>query len=275
MTEHLPVADQMIAPVHRHEAGELEEAWIDLPPAARIIKGHGRDHILLEPAERPLGGDGVDRGRRFARVDRAAHHGERARPRRILVGRHQAGGGEGGHRRLAHRQHVRAGADMLEEGDQIVDIIVEVELALGQRHQPRIGPVGDPHVVAGQHPLDRAAQQGGIMARHRRHDEQLGLAFGRAGAGEVDQPAERLGRLDHLFDRHFLAVDDGEGQIESGFAVRRCGMGEDIEPRCHHVADAGHGKGVGRIAHPFGAESGPRTRAGQQAPLHLIGFVQH
>ena len=39
----------------------------------------------------------------------------------------------GRHRGLADREHVRAGPDMLEELDQIVDIIVEVEAAVVER----------------------------------------------------------------------------------------------------------------------------------------------
>src|SRR3546814_2301239 len=39
-----------------------------------------------------------------------------------------------GHRRLAHRQHVRARPDMIEPRDQIVDIIVEIKFPGFQRH---------------------------------------------------------------------------------------------------------------------------------------------
>ena len=35
MLEHLPMADEVRAEVHGHEAGELEEARINLPPRAR------------------------------------------------------------------------------------------------------------------------------------------------------------------------------------------------------------------------------------------------
>ncbi len=63
-------------------------------------------------------------------------------------------------------------ADELEELDQIIDIIVEIEAAVGQRHQLRVAPVGDVDIAARQQPLDRAAQQRRIVARHRRDDQQ-------------------------------------------------------------------------------------------------------
>ena len=45
MLEHLPMADEVVAEVHRHEAGELEEARIDLPAGARIEIGDGGDDV--------------------------------------------------------------------------------------------------------------------------------------------------------------------------------------------------------------------------------------
>jgi hypothetical protein len=38
---------------------------------------------------------------------------------------------------------------MLEELDQIIDIIVEIEAAVAQRHQLRVAPVGDVDVGDG------------------------------------------------------------------------------------------------------------------------------
>jgi hypothetical protein len=47
------------------------------------------------------------------------------------------------------------------------------------------------HVVLRQQRLDRAAQQRGEMAAHRRHDQHLGMAL-RSVATEVQELAERL-----------------------------------------------------------------------------------
>ena len=157
MLEHFPMAHHVIAEVHRHETGELQEAGIDAAPGARIPGRNRCDHIFLEPCIRPRRRVLVDSGGRLARVDRSAHHRQRARAALVLVGRHDGCGGEARNRRLAHREHMRARPDMLEPADQIVDIIVEIEFARFQRDVAGIAPVGDPHVMVGDHPLDRAA----------------------------------------------------------------------------------------------------------------------
>ena len=114
-----------------------------------------------------------------------------------LVGAHHRGRGKRRDRRLAHRQHDAARSPrispiMLEEVDQIIDIIVEVEAAVAQRHQLRVAPVGDVDVVVGQHPLDRAAQQRRIVAAHRRDDQQRRPALLAPSLHEMLELAERL-----------------------------------------------------------------------------------
>ena len=55
--------------------------------------------------------------------------------------------------------------------DDVVDEVVEVEAAVLQPDVARIVPVGDVDVVLGEHRAHGAAQQGGEMARHRRHQQ--------------------------------------------------------------------------------------------------------
>ena len=69
----------------------------------------------------------------------------------------------------------RRAAEQTQDLDHVIDIVVEIEEAFGERHHARIGPVGDVDVMSGQEGLDRAAQQGRVMSRHRRDDQQLGL----------------------------------------------------------------------------------------------------
>ena len=180
--EHLVMRHHVAAEVHRHETRELQESGIHPPPRADIGRRDRRNHILAEPAVRPLGRQRVDGGWGLARVDRSAHHGQRLGPIRILVGAHHASRGVTGYGRLAHREHVRTLAfhvavaalpDHFEEFDDVIDIIFEIESAVAERHLLRIAPVGDVHVRHRQHPLDRTAKQRGIMARHRRDDQQL------------------------------------------------------------------------------------------------------
>ena len=61
--------------VHRHEAVELDKARIDPATGADIGRGHGEDHVGLEPGKGPLLGQLVGHGRRQARIDGRAHEG--------------------------------------------------------------------------------------------------------------------------------------------------------------------------------------------------------
>ena len=273
MLVHPVMAHHVVAEIHRHEAGELKEARIDLPPRARIIERHRRDHVLLEPGERALCRDGVDRGRCLARVDRAAHHGERRRATGMFVRVHQAGRCIDRHRGLAYRQHVRARADMRQIVGDVVDIVVEIEAAGVERHVLGVAPVGDVDVVARQHPLHRAAQQRGVMARHGCHDQQLLLAFD-ALAPEPLELAERLAQHDLLEDGDGLAVDDRALEAEFGLPARLRGVGEDVETRGDHRPEAGAAERIGGILQPALAHVRKQARARQPVPLEFIGIVE-
>ena len=162
--------------VHADERGELQEARIDPAHRARIGEGHRRDDVLAEPHHRVAHRQIIGRGRADARVDRAAHQGDRSRLARILVGGHQRGRRHHRHRRLADRDDMDVRPEIAAELHDVVDVVVEIEVALGERHLAGVGPVGDVHVVVGQQRLDRAAQQGGVVAAHRRHHQHLGIA---------------------------------------------------------------------------------------------------
>ena len=163
---------------------------------------------------------------------------------------------------------------MLEERDQIVDIVVEIETAGVERDQLRVAPVGDVDVVAGEHPPDRAAQQGCVVAGHRRDDEELGPAL-HAFAAEALQLPERLPKHDLLGDRHRLALDDRRLEAELRLAARRRRMGEHIERGRDDGTHAAIGEGIGWVLKPAGADVGEGAGSGEQRPLHFIGVVKH
>ena len=71
----------------------------------------------------------VDLGRVDAPVDGARHERQAARPGGIVVLRHERGGGQRLHARLADGDHVRARADHAEELDEVVRVAVEAERA--------------------------------------------------------------------------------------------------------------------------------------------------
>ena len=210
MVEHLEMGVDVAIEVHRHEAGELQIAGIDLAAEARIGERHALQAIGAEPFDAALLGELVDRGRAAARVDRAAHQRHRRRDVRVVGRLHQRDGGDQRHRRLADAERVHAGAEMLEHRAQVVDVIVEIEAAERQRRHARVGPVGDVDAVGRQERLDRAAQQRRVMARHRRDDQQLRLieVTGQVGTDEMQQIAERPAPDDLLEHLVLDAVDD-------------------------------------------------------------------
>ena len=190
MLELAHVRVHMAVEVHRDEAGELQEARVDAPHGAGMIERHRRDHVLAEPHHRVAHRQIVRRGRALAGVDRPAHQGDRARLTRVLRLGHQRGGGHHRDRRLADGDHVHVGSEVAAELDDIVDVVVEIEIALRQRHFARIGPVCDMHVMLGQQRLDRAAQERGVVAAHRRDQQDLAgpcawCRGGSAGAGRT------------------------------------------------------------------------------------------
>ena len=117
---------------------------------------------------------------------------------------------------------VRIGSEHANELDDVIDKIVEVEAAHGERDITRVDPVGDVDIMVGQHRLDGAAQQRRVVTRHRRHDQYLGVVAlaGQRGlvALEVQQTAKRCRGHDLLAHRHLDAADVRRLETELGLA---------------------------------------------------------
>jgi hypothetical protein len=128
--------------------------------------------------------------------------------------------------------------------------------------------------VPRQHPLDGAAQQRRIVARHRRDDQQLRSAL-HALAPEALQLAERLAQHDLLGDRDLATFDDGVGQAEVRLAPRRRRMGKNVKGRCDDRPHVGISKRIDRVLHPAGANIGEGAGTGKQRALYLIRVVKH
>ena len=75
MIEHFQVGADMAVEIHRHEAGKLEEAWIDLAARARIGEGRDMDAVAPEPLRSALFGKLVHFGWAAPCVDRPSHEG--------------------------------------------------------------------------------------------------------------------------------------------------------------------------------------------------------
>ena len=184
------------------------------------------------------------------------------------------------HRRLAHRHQMTIAAERMQDRDQIVDVIVEIEVTVRQRHQPRIHPFGDVDVVVRQKRLDRAAQQRRVMARHRRHDHELRLRTARRrgeDALEMQEPAERPLPDRRDVHRDAFAADQRVRDIPVRLAVAAGEALEHFRARGERLADR---RMVPRIERIFqieprdvgkGARRIERGMAHFVEPVHSIG----
>jgi hypothetical protein len=143
------------------KAGELQEAGIDAPHGAAIAERHGGDQVALEPLDRVARRELVHLGRIDPGVDGPGHQRHAARLGPMTPLSHDGDGGEHGDAGLAHRDDVGLGSHRLEESDDVGDVVVEAERPGGERHVARIVPVGQVHVVIGEHGADGAAQERG------------------------------------------------------------------------------------------------------------------
>src|SRR5262249_61009687 len=70
--EEIDMRRDVTVEIHRHEAGELQEARIDAAEGAGIARRHRLDDAALEPSGRARGGEVTRLGRVGPRMDRAA-----------------------------------------------------------------------------------------------------------------------------------------------------------------------------------------------------------
>ena len=108
----------------------------------------------------------------------------------------------------------------------VVDVIVEVESAVGQGHGARVLPVGDVDLVVLEHGFDGVAQQGGVMARQGRDDQhgRLALEPGQRGRVvgktlEAAQLAKRLVNFNPLMNGDVGAANIHRLDIKGRFFV--------------------------------------------------------
>ena len=168
---------------------------------------------------------------------------------------------------------MRVRPQRLDEADQRVDIVVIAERACLQRDVAGIVPVGDVDVVVAQQRRHRVAQQRREMARHRRHDQHLGLRRV-AVLAEAKQAAEGEGEH-HLLGHRHVAI----ALAHALDVVGRAFMGQ-ARPR-HHLVSRRRRAPVYRLAaHRPRADrrqGGLRQHPGriQQIRLGLIGEIEH
>ena len=169
---------------------------------------------------------------------------------------------------------MHVGPEVAAEGDDIVDVVVEVEIAVGERHFAGIGPVGDKDVVLGQQRLDRTAQQGGEVTAHWRHHQNLGVAPRRVTM-EVEKVAERLAQQDLFVDLDILVVDEGGFQAKRGFAEILREPRHDLGACRDRLAEPGFGQGVVGAGIDLLEGIGPEPDGLGEVPVKFISVIKH
>jgi hypothetical protein len=202
------------------------------------------------------------------------------RQARVGVRSHQRDRGQHRHGGLAHGDHVHVGPEQLDELGHVGNVVVEVERPMRQRHQPGIDPVGDVHVVVGQHGAHGVAQQGRVVARQRRHDQHPGvLAVRRQPRGqhalEVQQLAEWLVQ-DHFLDhRHLARADGGGAQAEGRLVVFLAEPVQQVVAGSQTARERGVRQWAVRRREQLGRGVGPDGKRIKKLPLPFVQVVEH
>ncbi len=191
----------------------------------------------------------------------------------VTVRFHERDGRKNGDGGLAHAHDVHIALVHVEQLDQVVDVVVEVEGALHQRHHARVDPVGDIDIVAREHGLDRAAQQRGEMARHRRHDQHLGrigaVTFRHVPA-EMDELTERFVPDHFLMDTDALSANHRVGQAEFRLSITARRAFEQLATRGHGSPQRRVGQGVERISKCHAGRVGKGARGRHCRMVHFV-----
>ena len=269
MLVEVPVRADVAHRIHRHEAGVLQEARIDAPPAPRVGIRHRVNEVALEPAHRVAAGELVDARRAAAGVDRSAHHDQA--PRLGLAGGcHQCAGGQHRNRGLTDRQDVQAvGADVADELPDVADVVVQREGAPVGRDVARVDPVSDVDLVVDQQGADGVAEERRVVTRERGDDQdrRIALELGDhvaliAVALETDEPAERLRQRRLLHHRHPGAARRSPRGCRTPASGRSCRAGRAARTRRRRCWRRGAAPASFPVPRTFGRRPRPaRPRA--------------
>jgi hypothetical protein len=149
-----------------------------------------------------------------------------------------------------------------------------MEIALGQRHQACVEPVGDIDVVVGQHRAHGVAQQRGMVAGQRRHQQDLRVIEG-CRALEAQQPAEGFLGDDFLADRNGLAVDHRMVQAEFRLLVAPRDAGQQFRTGGNAAAAGQIGEGAEGAGKELLAGFRPEAQGRSGGVLQFVQCVDH
>ena len=128
------------------------------------------DQVASEPGKFVFAGQLAGFCRINASVHRATHQGQGTGRRRVIILGHQCGSRQHRHNRLADRENVGIRADVVNKINNIINVVVEPEIAFRNRHPAGVTPVCDVNIMPRQHGFHRASEKRRKMARQWRHD---------------------------------------------------------------------------------------------------------
>ena len=274
----------MTVGVHGHKAGVLQETGVHAASGTRKVVGHPEDHIVLKPLVAAVRCQVVHRGGRSACIDGAAHHGH-GDGRGLAAAGHQRHRSQHRHGGLADADHMAIAINALQVANEllyIVDVVVKVKLALGQRHQAGAAPVGDVDLVVLEHGAHGVAQQGGVMAGQRGYDQHHGLGFELGQRGrvvrktlETAQFAKRLVDFDTLMDGHANAVHIDRGDVKFWFFVALAQAIQQVVAGRNTLRERDLAQGRRRVAVQLRGGLGKVGKGLHQGALGFVYLVEH
>lgn len=229
-----------------YEAHVLEKPRIHQATMPGIASGHPLDQIALEPLERLVHRQAVDLGRVLAWVDGPSHQGQ-ALGNGQPLGRHQRDRAQDRHAGLTNRDHMQSvGTEMRDEATDVVYVVVQREWSLAEGDQTSIDPVRDVDVMIGKKCPDGITEQGGVMSRERRDDQDFGAvlegsncALALAETLESEQPTEWLRQRDMLDDDDIFPTDLHRADVKLRLWVLLPDAIEQL-PAGSHLRDTWH-----------------------------------
>ena len=172
-----------------------------------------------------------------------------------------------------------------EDRDQelhVLDVVVEMKGALGQRHHARVGPVGDEDLVVMQQTLHRVAQQRGMVTRQRCHHQHRRLLLhGVECAAVVGEALEAQQPTEGLLHRHLLlhgdlhVRDQGRGDAEWRLFVFLGQAVQQVETGRNALGQWELCKRRQRVVVELGGSAGELREGRHQCALGLVDLVKH
>ncbi len=148
--EHLLVSGEVILGVHGHEVEELQVSWIDVSEVPWVVEGDDGDELLIEPFDGVLRCEGIDGGGIDSCVDGSCDEDGGEGREGFFIFFHDDVGDHDGNGGLADGHDVCFCVEGFAEGDDVVDVRIEVEISKSEGDVACIFPGSDEDIEVGE-----------------------------------------------------------------------------------------------------------------------------